>query len=780
VRRLVRGIGGPAALALAGLLLQPASLAQVVNGSFEDAADPLNGWTVGPGARVEALQAAHFGPNALPVPDGSWYALLSTGPGDVPGAPGGDFDGNGTNDFDSATLETTFTTTAAGETLSLQWAFLTDEVGPGGQGSALYDDLFDITIDGYSIANGSVHKPGGSSPYPDTPAYDGLRYTVSSPGSTDGSDFGTAPGGGAIAFQNLCVSIAEPGTYTLRLLVADQGDAAYDSGLLIDAVAVSSGCDPLIQITDSAGTSLVVKGGGFVFRTVSNGRVAANSTGSRMAFRSNGDYNGDNPNLEEQIWLASPNGATFDITRVTSLVGAGLEDPGISGNGQWVVFASDGDLVPPGNVDANYEIFRYDVTNDVFLQVTDTAGCRSGQPTVNDDGNRVAFLSDCDFGFGSGDAEVVLWDGTFRGIDTTGCVNRVPRISRDLSGRYVTFVTDCDGQYAGLSNPDRGTEVVRWDSLTDLYLQVTNTPVGNSNDSASPSADGRFIAFVSTADHESGQNPAGDFAVFLYDSLAASFLQLTDPDPLALFTYAAIDDSGAFVTVERLDLLTSTFEIDLIDVALPRVLRPVAPGVAGVTSSFPKVATAGNRPVVAFQSDGGFNGNNTDANVELWMGGAALVAPTASTTCSAPGIPIPDRNNQGVTDYITIPDAGLLTDLDLYVRVEHTHVGDLRILLRHEETGTQRRMIDRPGAPPGFGCSGDDIDVTLDDEAATNVDDECVTPGPVAIGGTLQPDRPLTIFEGEDIAGTWRLQVSDRVRGDTGYLLEWCLIPTTQ
>ena len=87
VHRCVRGNCGPAALVIVCSLLPAPLLAQVTNGSFEDSPNHLNGWTVGPSARVEALQASNFGPNSLPVPDGSWYALLSTGPGDVRGRP---------------------------------------------------------------------------------------------------------------------------------------------------------------------------------------------------------------------------------------------------------------------------------------------------------------------------------------------------------------------------------------------------------------------------------------------------------------------------------------------------------------------------------------------------------------------------------------------------------------------------------------------------------------------------------------------------------------------
>ena len=153
---------------LAPVLLSAPLSAQVVNGSFEDSADHLNGWTPGPGARVEALQASNFGPTQITPPDGDWFVLVSTGPGDVPTAPGGDFDANATSDFDRSTLSTTLTTTAANETLRFQWAFLTNEVGPGSQGDPQHDDLFDITLDGISIINRSVNKPGGSSPFPES------------------------------------------------------------------------------------------------------------------------------------------------------------------------------------------------------------------------------------------------------------------------------------------------------------------------------------------------------------------------------------------------------------------------------------------------------------------------------------------------------------------------------------------------------------------------------------------------------------------------------------
>jgi hypothetical protein len=766
-----------AVLTLFLVLLQAPLSAQVVNGSFEDSADHLNGWTPGPGARVEALQASDFGPNQIPPPEGNWFALISTGTGNAPSAPGGDFDANGTSDYDSSTLSTTFSTATANETLSFQWVFLTDEVGPGGQGNLQYDDLFDITIDGISIVNGSVNKPGGSSPFPDTPPYDGLRYTVSSSGLTDGSDFGSGTGGGRIPFQSVSITIADPGTYTLTFLVADQADAVYDSALLIDAVEVTSSVEPLIQVTNSSGANLEAKGGGLVFSAVGNGRPAVSGNAVTLAFQSNGNYNGDNPNLQQQLWIADWNGGLYDISRLTALVGAEVGDPQISAGGQWLVFASTGDLVAPGNSDTNREIYRYDRTTGAFTQITDTTGCSNTLPSINDDGSRIAFVSDCDLGFSAASSEIVYWDGVFRGVDTTGCASRNPRISRDLDGRYVTFVTDCSGQYPGTSNANGGPEILQWDTLTDLYLEITDTAAGLFNDGVSSSADGRYVALVSNADHEAGQNLFGAAVAFRYDQATGDFLQLVDSDPLALYTSATMDDSGTIVAVERLDLLTAAFEIYLVDVNDPRNLVPVAGGGPGVLNEFPAVALLGSQVTVAFRSNGDFSGNNSDANPEIWIGGAMFDLPEVSVYCSAPGVAIPDRGT--TRDRITVTDAGPLVDLDVLVRIAHDYVGDLRIDVRHVDTGTRSMLINRPGRPPGFGCSGDDIEATLDDEATLPAEDQCVTPGPIAIEGTFTPAQPLSRFDGEDIAGEWELRVSDLSRRGSGSLVEWCLVPST-
>ena len=150
---------------------------------------------------------------------------------------------------------------------------------------------------------------------------------------------------------------------------------------------------------------------------------------------------------------------------------------------------------------------------------------------------------------------------------------------------------------------------------------------------------------------------------------------------------------------------------------------------------------------------------------------------TALEYCSSPNVPIPDSPSSGVEDSITVPGgSGYVTDLNVYIRADHTYVGDLVFTVR-QGSGAQQAIFDRPGyTGSGFGCSGDNIDVTLDDEGTSAVEDAC-NPTPPAISGDLTPNVPLSFFDGAALDGTWTIHAQDFAGGDTGTLLTWCLVP---
>ncbi|MGC2063196.1 MAG: PA domain-containing protein [Thermodesulfovibrionales bacterium] len=140
-------------------------------------------------------------------------------------------------------------------------------------------------------------------------------------------------------------------------------------------------------------------------------------------------------------------------------------------------------------------------------------------------------------------------------------------------------------------------------------------------------------------------------------------------------------------------------------------------------------------------------------------------------------IAIPDNNPVGVTSTVAVSADACpsIMDLNVVLQATHTWVGDLIFTLTHNNTGTSAVIIDRPKVPASpLGCSGDNIDAVLDDEAALPVEDQC-SGTPPAIGGTFTPNNPLSVFGDEDATGIWTLKAVDAAGGDTGQIIGWSL-----
>lgn len=139
---------------------------------------------------------------------------------------------------------------------------------------------------------------------------------------------------------------------------------------------------------------------------------------------------------------------------------------------------------------------------------------------------------------------------------------------------------------------------------------------------------------------------------------------------------------------------------------------------------------------------------------------------------SSPSLAIPDNTPAGVTDTIIASDSGTITDINIQLTATHTWVGDLIFSVQHGATTVI--IVDRPGVPTStFGCSGNDINAWLDDEAVGGaVETQCAAAVPT-IAGTFTPNNPLSAFDGADINGSWVLTASDNGGGDTGTLLSW-------
>lgn len=149
---------------------------------------------------------------------------------------------------------------------------------------------------------------------------------------------------------------------------------------------------------------------------------------------------------------------------------------------------------------------------------------------------------------------------------------------------------------------------------------------------------------------------------------------------------------------------------------------------------------------------------------------------TRAEYCSAPQLLIPDNNPSGVSDPLLVAGTGTLSDLSVRLQMTHTWVGDLIVMLRHESSGLEVTLLDRPGVPGSVnGCGNDNVDVTLSDAAQNPVESACDTDP--AISGELRPQQPLSTLLGQELAGDWTLSVSDNAGQDLGTLDQWCLLP---
>lgn len=145
----------------------------------------------------------------------------------------------------------------------------------------------------------------------------------------------------------------------------------------------------------------------------------------------------------------------------------------------------------------------------------------------------------------------------------------------------------------------------------------------------------------------------------------------------------------------------------------------------------------------------------------------------------APNVPvsIPDNDpaNPGISTLV-IADDVTLTDVNLWLDISHSWVGDVTISLR-SPAGTEIVLLDRPGVPTSstVGCSNDNMDITFDDASTFDPEDHCAGTTPWYTGDAM-PVQALSAFNGESTAGTWELIVSDSAGGDTGTINDWALL----
>lgn len=147
------------------------------------------------------------------------------------------------------------------------------------------------------------------------------------------------------------------------------------------------------------------------------------------------------------------------------------------------------------------------------------------------------------------------------------------------------------------------------------------------------------------------------------------------------------------------------------------------------------------------------------------VAGSALASGTLTYVSTDTPLPIPDVSS--ATSSITVPSGDWtgrdqIRDVNVYVRLNHTWNSDLTVTVIGPD-GTRVVLWSAVGG------SSDNFDVTIDDEAASNISSNA----PGTYRPASYPSQRLCTFDGQAPAGTWRLEVADTVGADVGTLLSW-------
>lgn len=148
---------------------------------------------------------------------------------------------------------------------------------------------------------------------------------------------------------------------------------------------------------------------------------------------------------------------------------------------------------------------------------------------------------------------------------------------------------------------------------------------------------------------------------------------------------------------------------------------------------------------------------------------ATRVVTAVTTSTFTFSTPTAIRDLSTTTVSLPVSSTGTIDDVNVRVNLNHTYDGDLVITAIHPD-GTRVTLFNRRGG------SGDNLTNTVFDDEATTL----IAQGRAPFTGSFRPDAALSAFDGKAANGTWRLEIRDAARADTGTLLNFSLVVTTR
>ncbi len=288
---------------------------------------------------------------------------------------------------------------------------------------------------------------------------------------------------------------------------------------------------------------------------------AISRDGSRLAFASRENLTGENADGNSEIFLfdglrlrqlthTSPRDAAQRIAD-------GNFQPSISNDGNLLAFASNRDLTG-ANPDANLEIFIHDPATRQTTQITGTTGTIGATDAkLSGDGTRLAFIRDNATAGGAA--------STQRDLLLHERANNSTRIiAKEVDALALTYgrATSDDGQrvvYAA-QTAARTTQVFLYDGHHDQLRRITSLGSRAADVPLHPtiSGDGSRIAFA-TRRNVNGGNSDASVELYVYDLPSDKVSRITDaPATATAEVVSSLDEDGALVAFNFPRVLSET------------------------------------------------------------------------------------------------------------------------------------------------------------------------------------------------------------------------------
>jgi len=241
-----------------------------------------------------------------------------------------------------------------------------------------------------------------------------------------------------------------------------------------------------------------------------------------------------------------------------------------------------------------------------------------------------------------------------------------------------------------------------------------------------------------------------DFALLVYNGSSVA--------PSPEFSVSASPNSGVVTPGKSASSTIRVSPFNGFNGPVTLAARPAIPGVSysfatnpvlagNGTSKFKMTTTsalvAGTYEITVTGVSGGMT-RNTRYTLTVQPGSAGTgVVRTFSVT---PNLSVPDGNATGVSSTITVPDSLVVSSVAVSTDINHTYSGDLVVTLIAPDN-TSAILHNRTGGP------------------ADNVT--------TSFAIVTAPHEALSVFNGRNTLGAWRLRVQDLAAGDTGKIYTW-------